>query len=75
MLPLGFILSRRGTSADVLIWDRGGPQWAKGHFQDYQVGVNFIVLLIVPCFWEGGGVDTIFVAKQFALVRGHLGGG
>ena len=24
-----------GTSSDVLIWDREGPQRAKGHFKDY----------------------------------------
>ena len=28
------------TSADVLIWDREGPQQAKGHFKDYDLGAN-----------------------------------
>ena len=26
-----------GTSADVLIWDRGGPKRVKGHYMDYEI--------------------------------------
>ena len=37
-----------GPSGDVLSGDREGPQWAKGHFKDYEVIANRMVLLIVP---------------------------
>ena len=63
-----------GTSTDVLIWDREGPQWAKGPFKDHEVGANCSLLLTVLCLWEGGGVDASLVAKAFALLRGHWGG-
>ena len=43
-----------GTTADVLVWDRGGPQPATGHFTDDEVGANYVVLLIVLGLWEGG---------------------
>ena len=33
---------------------------------------NCIVLLIVLCLWEGA---VFFVAKVFALIRGHFGRG
>ena len=49
------------------------PHWAMGHFRDYQVGANCIVLLIVLCLWEGGGFFMVFVAKALALVRGLFG--
>ena len=42
-----------GTSADVLIWGGKGPQWAKGHLKDDEVGAHCIVFLIVRCLWEG----------------------
>ena len=58
---------------DVLIWDREGPQWAKGRFKDYEVGANRVVLLIVLRLWEGCGFIQIYVAKVFALLRGCLG--
>ena len=29
-----------GTSADVLVWYRQGPQRTKGHFKDYEFGCN-----------------------------------
>ena len=45
-----------GTSADVRIWGRKGPPGAKGHVKDYEVGATCIVLLIVLCLWERGGV-------------------
>ena len=64
-----------GTSADVLNWDCKGPQQVKGYFKDSEVGANCIVLLIVTCLWEGGGVYTTFVAKAFAPLRGHFGRG
>mmetsp|Transcript_89540 Transcript_89540/g.149565 ORF Transcript_89540/g.149565 Transcript_89540/m.149565 type:complete len:142 (+) Transcript_89540:3989-4414(+) len=45
---------------------------AKG--QKYsEVGAKCFVLSIVLCLWEGGGVDTIFVAKVLALLRGRSG--
>ena len=31
------------VSGNVFIWE--GPQRAKGHFKDYEVGANYIVLL------------------------------
>ena len=34
---------------------------------------GLVVLLIVLCLWEGGGVCTTFVAKVFALIGGHFG--
>ena len=34
-----------GTSVDVLIWGRGGPDRAKGHFKDfYEVGASILPL-------------------------------
>ena len=40
--------SAQGTRRQTL------PQGAKGHFNDYEVGANCMVLLIVVCLWEGG---------------------
>ena len=37
----------------VLIWDREGPQRAKGYFKDNEVGADMIVLLIVLCCGKG----------------------
>ena len=36
-----------GTAANVLIGDRGGPQWAKGDFKDYEMGAKCSVLIQV----------------------------
>ena len=55
---------------DVLIWDHKGPQLAKGHFKDCEVGAHWFVLLIVLCLWEERGVYASFVAKAFALFWG-----
>ena len=61
-----------GTSADVLIWDRKGPERDKGHFKDDEVGASCIVLLIVLCWWDRG------VFMQFLWLHslwGHFGTG
>ena len=38
------------TSVGVLVWDRRGPLQANG--EDYEVGANSMVHLIVLCLWE-----------------------
>ena len=42
------------TSACVFIWDCEGPQQAKCHFKDYEVGASCTALLIVLSLWEHG---------------------
>ena len=44
-----------GTSMDALIWDRKGPEQARGRFKDNE-SAHTIVHLVVRCLWEGGGV-------------------
>ena len=34
-------------------WEREGPQWAKGHFKEYEMCASFL-LLTVLCLCEGG---------------------
>ena len=49
---------RGGGGLRVSIWDREGPQWAKRHFKDYEVGA--IVL-----YQRGAGCrSTIFVLSS-----------
>ena len=55
----------------VLICDRKGPHRSEGHFKDYEVGSNCIVLLI-ECLWEGG-VFLPILCPKFAFLRGHFG--
>ena len=49
-----------------------GPQQAKGHFKDYEVGAICIVLWIVLCLWEGGVFQQFYWPKCFALLRAIL---
>ena len=62
----------QGTSVAVLIWTTKGP------FKDYEVGVTFIVLLIIPCIFlvvGRRGVCTVFVAKSLQSFGAFVGGG
>ena len=62
MLSFGCILSRR---APLRMFSFGTQRAKKGHSKDSEVGANCIVLLVVLCSWERGGVSPIFVAKAF----------
>ena len=60
-------------AGDVLFWDREEP-FAMGHFKDYEVVANCIVLLIVLCLWQGV-LRQFVVAKAFPFPRGHFARG
>ena len=51
-----------------------GPQRCKGHFEDYEVGANCIVLLIALCLW-GGAVIFQFLWRKCLLSLGATLGG
>ena len=60
-----------GTSADVLLLDRKGPQRAKGHFEDDEVGAN--CTLDCAMFLGRRGVHWVLVAQVFAVLRSRFG--
>ena len=49
----------------------GNSKGHKGHLKVYEVDANCVLLLIVLCVGRRG-VDTVFVAKVFILLRGHF---
>ena len=61
------------TFVDVLIGKR--PQGAKGYFQDYQVGTNPVVLLIVLRLWEVGVCVPLLWPKCLLPLGAILGEG
>ena len=64
-----------GTLADVFIWDCEGPQWAKGHVKDYEVGANVILLLIVLRLWEGRAIKRFLCPMCLLFLGAILGRG
>ena len=71
-MPLFGDVHREGVVLPGLLL---GTSAAKSHFKDCGMGANCLVPFIVLCLWEGDGVDTTFVAKAFAHLRGHFGRG
>ena len=77
VLSFGCVLPSRAPLQmyPLAVGDCEGPQWAQGHFKHSAAGANCTVLLMVLCLWEGGGADTMFVAKAVALLWGLFWGG
>ena len=63
MLSFGFVLSRRAPLQMYGLETVKDTNRAKGHFKDYEVGADCVLLLIVLRLWEGGVVIQFLWAK------------
>ena len=53
MLSFWFVLWCWARQPNLMFLGSQGPQQTKGHFKDYELGTNCMVLLIVLCLWKG----------------------